>query len=198
LIIKLYNCLDYIKKIEKEYTDILNKVNNKFKSKGVSVFIFLAKDEKHVNGKVFIRYCGVKIKVQGEIDVENVTLPPRFMLDGFEYVIDNDTVLCSYKVFRKYANMLRPCTVVVELDKLKNIIVSKIREKAYKVKRDYITKTKIPISWVPLMQTGIIKMISKELNITYEDLIDYLVYLNDKGDINISFGESGELWLLTM
>lgn len=198
MIIKLYNCLDYIKKIEKEYTDILNKVNNEFKSKGVPVSMFLAKDEKHVNGKVFIRYCGVKIKVQGEIDVENVTLPPRFMLDGFEYVIDNDTVLCSYKVFRKYANMLRPCTVVVELDKLKNIIVSKIREKAYKVKRDYITKTKIPISWVPLMQTGIIKMISKELNITYEDLIDYLVYLSDKGDINISFGESGELWLLTM
>lgn len=198
MIVKLYNCLDYIKKLEKEYTNILNKMNSKFKSEGVPVFVFLAKDEKHINSKVFIRYCGVKIKVQGKIDVKNVILPPRFMLDGFEYVIDHDIVLCSYKVFRKYANMLRSCIVIVELNKLKNIIISKIHEKAYKVKRDYVKKTKIPISWVPLMQTGIINMISKELDITNEDLVDYLVYLSNKGDINISFGESGEIWLLTV
>lgn len=198
MIIKLYNCLNYIERIEKEYINVLNKINNELKSKGISVSIFLAKDEKHVNGKVFIRYCGVKINVQGEIDVKNITLPPRFMLNGFEYAIDGGIVLCSYKVFRKYANILKPCIIIIELDKLKSTIISKIREKAYKVKRDYTTKTKIPISWVPLTRTGIIEMVSKELNITYEDLIDYLMYLSDKGDINISFGESGELWLLTM
>ena len=195
MIIKLVGCLEYVENLEKEYNKLLERVNMELEKKGIKARVFLAKNIRKANGKVFVKYLGTRIKIFGEVDVSQITLPSRFPLDGFEYVIEKDTMLCSYKIFRKFANMLKQCRVIISLDNVRDKIIEEIMEEACKVKEYYSKLLKAPVNWVPLIKTGILRKASKTLNINYEDLIDYLAYLRDKGVVKIMFGEKGELWL---
>ena len=99
MIIKLVGCLEYVKNLEREYNKLLERVNMELEKKGIKARVFLAKNIGNVNGKVFVKYLGTRIKIFGEVDVSQIILPSRFPLDGFEYVIEKGTMFCSYKVF---------------------------------------------------------------------------------------------------
>ncbi|RLG74078.1 MAG: hypothetical protein DRO23_07640 [Thermoprotei archaeon] len=195
MIIRLIDCLEYIKNLEEKYNSLLEKINRELEKKGIEARVFLAKNMKNIDSKILVKYLGTRVKVYGRVDVSQITLPSRFPLDGFEYIIEEDAVLCSYRVFRKFANVLRQCKIIVNLDNIRDNIVREIIREAYKIRERYSKLLKASINWVPLVKPGVLRKISKTLNISYDDLVDYLAYLKDKGAIKIMFGERGELWL---
>jgi len=196
LLVKLIDCLDKVIEEERKYLGILEKYSEKMAKEGINVKYVLNKIAQKMKGGVLVKYSGIRIvfENEGRSHAEKLLLPPKFMFDGFEYILTDDGVFCEYSVFRKFSKKLK-CKYKLVINIEVSMFVRKLCFEAAKYVNHVHNKIGYSPQWIPLITSGILMKISKELKLRISDVKDYVVYLHDTGVLNVKFGETGELWL---
>lgn len=195
MLVKLYNCLEYIKKCEEEYEEILKKKTEDLRKKGLTVTLKLNKIVKETDENLYVKYDGLKII--SEEEPENIILPPKFILDGFEYYVVNEVMLCTYGFYRKFSNVLKKCHLEPVLNVgLEEFIKHLCGEIKNSVKK-YSRILRVKVEWIPLVSASVLNKLCKKFKLDRQDVIDILFYLKDNEKLFLTLGERGEIWLNT-
>ena len=193
---KLINCLDKVVEEEKRYLETLEKYSKRMAKEGIKVKYVLNKTSQRINGGFLIKYSGIRIVLENESrnHMEKLLLPPKFVFDGFEYMLTDDGAFCEYSVFRIFFKKLK-CKYELAVNIEAGSFVKKLCSEAAKYVNYVHSKIGHDPQWIPLISSGILNKVSKRFKLKVNDAKDYAVYLFDTGILNVEFGESGELWL---
>ena len=196
MLVKLIDCLDRVVGEERKYLEILNEYSEKMAKEGISVKYVLNKITQKMKDGILVKYSGIRIIFENKSRsyAEKLLLPPKFTFDGLEYILADDGVFCEYSVFRKFFKKLK-CKYQLVISIEAKMFIRKLCFEAVKYVSHVRNKIGYSPQWIPLIASGALMRISKELKLKISDVRDYVVYLHDIGVLDIKFGETGELWL---
>jgi len=196
LLVKLIDCLDKVIEEERKYLETLEKYSEKMAKEGISVKYVLNKITQKIKDGVLVKYSGMKVifEHKNRSYVEKLLLPPKFMFDGFEYILSENGVFCEYSIFRKFSKKLK-CKFELVVNIETETFIKRLCFEAAKYVKHIRDKIGYDPQWIPLIASGILMRISKEYKLRVNDVRDYVAYLYDTGVLHIKFGETGEIWL---
>jgi len=201
LLVRVYNGFEAIRNIYLEYRRELEKYREEVgKSINNDVKIIFKKKSIRRGGIHEIYFSKPKIvfpkrlsdKLKGIIKTSIPPLP-KFPLEQLKCEVVGSDIFLEYGAFRKlksYFEGYRVEPLYVDVKKILSLTCKLSKSFIEKLERE----TGIKPKWIPLISSRILSEVSKEVEISENDVKDAILYAHDVGEALIERGESGELW----